>query len=83
MSKYLDVVLKAPITSAYLSSERDIIKSSHNKTGINWQLGEHSLCHRNPNYLSIQLGAKSNKKYCPTEGLAHHIHFDTTMHDIL
>ena len=26
-SKYLDVVLKASIISAYLSSERDIIKS--------------------------------------------------------
>ena len=38
--------------------------------------------HRNPNYLSIQFGAKSNKKCCPTKRSAHHIHFDKIMHDI-
>ena len=35
------------------------------------------------NYLSKRLGAKSNKKCCPTERSVHHIHFDTKMHDIL
>ena len=36
--------------------------------------------HMIPNYLSI--GAKSNKKCCPTKRLVHHIHFDMTMQDI-
>ena len=55
----------------------------HNKTGINLQPGSTISAHRNPNYLSIQLGARSKKKCCPTKRSAYHIHFDMTMHDIL
>ena len=37
--------------------------------------------HRNPNYLSIQLGAKSNKNVVQKRS-AHHIHLEKTIHDI-
>ena len=39
--------------------------------------------HKHPNYLPIQLGAKSKKKSCPTKRSAHHNFLDKTMRDIL
>ena len=38
--------------------------------------------HMNPNYLSIQLGAKLNKNVVQQKKSAYHIHFDKTMRDI-
>ena len=67
-SKYLDVVLKASILSACLFGKR------HHKVSLKTKLesiGNHGStisAHRNPNYLSIQLGANSNKNVVQQKG---------------
>ena len=68
-SNYLDIVLKASTISSCLSSERDIIKSlSYPNRNNSAPKGAQFSVHKNPNYLFIQFGAKSNKNLVHQKG---------------
>ena len=61
-SKYLDVVSKASIMSACLSSERDIVKFlSYQNKNKSATTGAQLVPKAIPNYLSKKRGAKPNK----------------------
>ena len=77
----IQIVCKASIISACLSSERDIIRFLSQQKRIDIPPREHNKCHWNPYNLSIQLSTNRIKR-CPTNRSAHHIHFDKTMHGI-
>ena len=67
--KYLDAVLKASITSAAYQQKETSQSPSHNKTGLIGNGGSTIIgAHRNPNYLSKPLCAKSNKNVVQQKG---------------